>query len=204
MAVKLVFDAESCYQAFLDYMVGKMDEIMRGFYQEATSLLSTKGKSASELLPTEIKKGDFTSPGQAEAYIIGRMKFYADAIVESYGTGSLADTGEQSYWDEYVKNNPNFNKVRDGKYITGRKKGPYTDIWGEQRYSPGTHEGVNIEGAYFSGSGALKPIAPNFSIQNAEKWRIKDGETRTDQMLFEAADYFFSHYARDFFKEVAI
>lgn len=199
MAVKLVFDAEGCYQAFLEHMKNVMDGLMMEFYREATSLLSTEGKAASELLPTEIKKGDFTSPGQAEAYIIGRMKFYADAIVESYGTGSLADTGPNSYWDEYVKNNPNFNPSRDGMYITGRPKGWYTDIWGEKRYSNGSLEGIAIEG--FAG---IEPISPNYSIQNAEVWRIKDGETRTDKRLFEAADYFFSHYARDFFKEVAI
>lgn len=203
MAVKLVFDAEGCYQAFLDYMVSKMDEIMRGFYQEATSLLSTEGKAASELLPTEIKKGDFTSPGQAEAYIIGKMKFYADAIVESYGTGSLSASGSQSYWDEYVNNNPNFNQSRVGRFITGRPKGWYTNIWGEEKYSKGTLEGKIIEFDNVPESN-IKPIKANYSIQNAEKWRIKDGETRTDKMLFEAADYFFSHYARDFFKEVAI
>lgn len=201
MAVKLVFDAEGCYQAFLEHMKNVMDGLMIQFYQEATSKLSVDGKNASELIPAEVEKGDFTSPGQAETYIIGKIKFYADAIVESYGTGSVADTGTQSFWNEYAKNNPNFNPSRDGKYITGRPKGWYTDIWGEDRYSTGALEGLVIEGDF---DGKIKPISPNYSIQNAEAWRIKDGETRTDRLIFEAVDYFFSHYASQYFREVAI
>lgn len=196
----LTFDADSCYRALCDKLIDTMNQVMDTFYKEAISGLSAQGKADTEIEKAKLEKGDLTV-GNASDFIVTKAKFYADAIVESYGTGSLSDTGPLSYWDEYMKNNPNFNPARDGKYITGRPRGSYTDIWGNKRQSSGSLEGLVIEGDFFNkdGTSKIKPISPSHSIQNAEKWVIKDGETRVERYLEIAVNDFFANEAKNFF-----
>lgn len=193
----LTFDADGCYRALCDKLIDTMNQVMDTFYKEAISGLSAQGKAATEVEKAKLEKGDLTI-GNASDFIVTKAKFYADAIMESYGTGSKADTGPRSYWNEYMQSNL-FNPSRPGKPIYGRPKGEYTNIYGEQDSSMGFYEGVNLEGVAFSGLKKIEPISPSMSIQHAEDWVIKNGETRVERYLEIAINDFFANEAKNFF-----
>lgn len=201
------FDYNACYRAIVERLIHVMDDLINEFYQEATSGLDEKGKSSSEKVAAtvtdETDYTDFHSASGMAEFITAKCKFYADALMQSFGTGSLADTGSESYWEEY-KQRSDFNRARKSTYIAGRPAGIYTDIWGNKRISSGSNEGKNLEGLHVRNvSGEMdqvKPMVPSRSIQNAERWIIKDGETRIERRLEMEINDFFATEAGKFFR----
>ena len=169
----LTFDSIGAQKYLVECVTEASERIMRWFIAETRGLgsgggLSAAGQAATELSPVEIL---------GAGIIRQQCVFYADAIVDSYGTGSLADTGAGSFWKEYAaqKGANGFNPSRTTKYISGRPRGSYSDIWGKRHSTWGTLEGLNIEGLEYidSETGKLvkiEPKAASYAIQNAENW----------------------------------
>lgn len=90
------------------------------------------------------------------------------AWILEFGRGSqMANSFENPFLDEYIKDK-NFNKSRlDNNFaITGRKKGTYYDLDGNQHTSTGTKEGQNLEEWYHDKAGyKYLPIPPLRVIQ---------------------------------------
>lgn len=146
--MNIYFDYQQMAQELTLVLIRETDECLKQFMQEAKMGLSAKGKQATDI--------DEATVNAAE-HIVATGKFYADAIIDSFGRGSLAD---DTYWLEYM-GSPYWNPARFGKTIQGRPEGEYTDMWGVDRYSSGSMDGVNIE--HF-----LKPLAGTKSIQAEE------------------------------------
>lgn len=199
MGVQLYFDADACYRGLVDKLMDTADEIMEYFYKDAISGLDENGKADSKL----IKAVEETS-----GYIIAKCEFYANALMQSFGTGSKADTSSESYWEEYKKS-PWFNPSRFGKEIVGRRRGSYIDIFGEQRSTWGNYEGINIEGKTFFDKKkgkevTIEPIEPKKSIQNAERWLYGNSDRRIDDKIEESIKDFMENEAPKYFREVNI
>lgn len=151
MGKHLYFNSE---RAFADYKMKIMkvaDDLLDEYYAEVYNKLKTvRGKGALEKL----------SENQ-ENYLRRKVIGYADAIMDSYGTGSLMDT-TNPYLPEY-KSSDIWNVARTSNFITGRKKGTYKNIYGATAYSKGNREGQNIEKA-------IKPRYPSYAFQHAQIW----------------------------------
>lgn len=209
MPTILTFDAEACYKALVEVLKQTMNELINEFAREASMGLSAEGKAdvevitASETDKTEYT--DFHSASGAAEFISAKCKFYANALMESFGTGSFADTGPDSYWDSYV-NSSLFNPVRPGKAITGRKRGSYVNIYGQKQSTWGGNAGVDIEGrSWINSKGervTIEPQMPSYSIQNAEKWLIKNGATRVERRIETRLTQFFQNEAGKFFRNM--
>lgn len=174
--MSLTFNTAGAWNYLTQCLTEAVERIMDWYVNELSGGGTGSGLSGEGLAATEI--GEAKKIG--EAMIVKQVSFYADAIVESYGTGSLADTGEYSFWKEYAsqKGANGFNPSRTTKYIVGRPRGSYSDLWGKRHSTWGSAEGVNLEGrSYRDSTGRLKtiyPIKPNYAIQNAEK-RLGNG-----------------------------
>lgn len=131
-------------------------------------------KAANQLLKElydEISSGMTTSEGKKDLQRMSeneerifrrRVIGCADAIMDSYGTGSEMDK-TNPFYNSY-RHSSLWNTSRRGTVaIVGRSKGFYIDIYGKKRYSTGRREGVNIEDYY-------KPISPSYAFQRAEIW----------------------------------
>ncbi len=181
MPIALRFNGEQFYNDLRDRLVVAMDEVNSEFFRVATSGMSQEAKLASEKDKAIVEgdtdyNGDLGHSGSDEEYINARCRFYANAILESFGTGSLSDRGEFSQWNEYEKSKY-FNPARRGKMnIVGRPKGEYINIWGEEAESTGKNVGRNLEGIF-------KPKRPSYTIQNAETWLMQDRETSMERRI---------------------
>lgn len=199
MAVSLTFDAEGCYRALIQTLIKVSDAIMEEFYNEAIAGLDAKGKEDSGKINAIWD--------ETKGYVESQCKFYANALMQSFGTGSLADTSADSYWQEYTQSKL-FNPVRKSTTIVGRKRGSYIDIYGKKQSSWGTYEGQDIEGAYIDYHGMfakiVEPIQPKYSIQNAESWLLRNHQRRVEDRIEEELKRFFSEEAKSFFIEVNI
>lgn len=199
MAVILTFDSEGCYRALIQKLIEVADSIMEEFYNDAILGLDAKGKEDSEKINAVWD--------ETQEYVEAHCKFYANALMQSFGTGSLADTSADSYWQEYTHSNL-FNPVRKSTTIVGRKRGSYIDIYGKKQSSWGTHEGENIEGAYIDYHGMfskiVEPIQPKHSIQNAERWLLNNHQRRIEDRIEEEVKQFFAEEVKRFFVEVSI
>lgn len=207
MAIALRFNGEQFYTDLRERLVEAMNKSVTRFFNEATFRMSAEAKADSDLELAKIEGiTDYFDPhnkgSAAEEYINARCKFYADAIVESFGIGSKADMGMSSYWDDYEKSEF-FNEARRAKRtnaILGRKKGPYKDLWGRPAESSGKKEGQLLEsktgrprkwkdektGKWIK----LEPKYGNFKIQQAEAWVIKNGETYVERAIETAVEKF--------------
>lgn len=195
MAVSLTFDAEGCYRSLIQKLIKISDSIMEEFYNDAILGLDASGKEDSEKIDAIWD--------ETQGYVESKCKFYANALMQSFGTGSKSDTSSDSYWDEYRASGL-FNPVRPGKEIVGRKRGSYIDIFGRQKYTRGSFEGENIEGIEFSGLLKIEPVQPKYSIQNAESWLIRNHKRRVEDRIEEEVKMFFAEEAGKFFVEVNI
>lgn len=200
MAVSLTFDAEGCYRALIRRLIKVSDSIMEEFYNDAISGLDTEGQEDSERINAIWD--------ETQGYVEAKCKFYANALMQSFGTGTAADIGPDSYWNEY-KNSDLFNPARYNRVIVGRPKRKYTDIYGDtDRYSSGANVGKNLETLHIKGKDGkyhqVKPIIPKYSIQNAENWLIRNHQRRVENRIEEELKQFFSEEASKFFVEVSI
>lgn len=205
MAIALRFNGEQFYTDLRERLVTVMDEINSEFFRTATSGMSSDAKSASEkdkavLESTTDYSGDLQHSSADEEYINARCRFYTDAILESFGIGSLSDRGPYSQWEEYERSEF-FNPSRKGKMnIVGRPAGTYTDIWGNTQESTGTREGQNLESKtgttrkWYDKNGelhTLEPKRPTYKIQNAEVWLMQNRETSMERRIRTEVEKFF-------------
>ena len=157
-------------------MAGKK-RLRLNYAKAAKGYQATVKKAADQLLKelyNEIRQGMDTSEGKKDLQKmteneerIFRRKVIgcADAIMDSYGTGSEMDKTNPFYMS--YRHSSLWNTARRGTVaIVGRHKGFYIDIYGRKRYSTGRREGVNIEDYY-------APISPSFAFQRAETWFTK-------------------------------
>ncbi len=158
----LKFDSALATTDFRKTMGKCCDEIIGKFYDEAT--MGSRHKSEVERESSAITE-----------LISETVIFYANSIMESYGTGSKLDTNNP-FLDDYANKSGLWNPARNGNAIVGRPEGYYYDIYGEKQYSSGKLEGVNLEKLSTS---PVKAREAKHYIQNAEKWLMaNDGMVR--------------------------
>ena len=186
----LTFDSIGAQKYLVECVKEASEEIVQWFIRETRGAGSGNGLSAACQAATELAPAEILGAGIIRQQCI----FYADAIVDSYGTGSLADTGAGSFWKEYAaqKGANGFNPSRTTKYIAGRPRGSYSDIWGKRHSTWGALEGLNIEGLEYidSETGKLvkiEPKAASYAIQNAEKW-LTQSEGKCKRVIVAAAE----------------
>lgn len=188
MAISLRFNGKKFYDDFYRQLEDAMRKIIDRFYYEATAGMSAEAKADSD--NNGIVKA-------LNTYIRAQCAFYADALMESYGTGSLMDKKNNPYFDEYV-NSGLYNEERGslpGAPILGRKK-TYTNIYGEKIETSGRNKGKNLEGIYIRDkeTGELVYIEPkkaSLQIQKAEAWLMQNNrKTYMERMIEQAATEF--------------
>lgn len=187
MHLVLKFDSDRLYADLVEHLMKVMDSINQQFFKEATAYLSADGKADSDIEKSVLSnEADFIASG-GNKFIVARCKFYAEAIMDSFGTGSKSDTSEDSYWDDYkatADGTPKFfNPLRTGTTVVGRPRGSYIDIYGKQQSTWGNMAGESIEikdalPDEKDSSWRFLPRSPSRSIQRAEDWFMKDGYVR--------------------------
>lgn len=85
--------------------------------------------------------------------VMATMNFSGQkAWIAEWGSGSLADTSDNPYIDEYVSSgNFNHHRSKGDMSIRGRDAGSYTDLDGNPQTSNGHNAGKDLE---------LKPVYP--------------------------------------------
>lgn len=174
----LKFDAQKFAYDLIKYLIIGADKAMEHFISDAQSHL-------------KYSKEDYD---KIDAYydiasekIIAKCKFYALAIIESFGTGSKMDTTNPDL--AAYMNSIYWNPDRRRFAIAGRKKGTYTNIFGETVTSSGKYRGKEIENI-------VPARAPSHAIQNAERKLdagLKDGGY-VMRALQKQVDDFFAHF----------
>lgn len=186
MAFSLKFDADQFYNDLVNHLLTVMDGINQQFFKEATNGLSAKGKADSDIEKAVVEDSSDFDSATGTKFINARCKFYAEAIMESFGTGSKSDTSEKSYWEEYkatANSSPAFfNPLRTGTTIVGRPRGSYIDIYGNQKSTWGNMAGKPIEFLFED-----KIKSPTYSIQHAEDWFVREGYSRKIEGKIEEA-----------------
>lgn len=175
MVLKL--DYTRMYQDLVDMVLKLSDELINEFHSEATSGIDGE---------TEID-----SPQFAKDFITAKVTFYADAIMQSYGTGSLMDR-KNPYLAEYI-NSDKWNPERFTYTIVGRESGTYENIYGEEVQTSGKMSGKSVEKKY-------KPIQPSYSIQRAEQWFLKE-DGKIKRRLNVEMQIFISGISKYFYNE---
>lgn len=85
------------------------------------------------------------------------------AAMDEWGTGSLMDESNPAL--QNYKNSELWNPARTDNKIRTRPKGPYTDIFGNQKVSKAPVEGIDMEEL-----GIVTPYYPSHAIQTAARW----------------------------------
>lgn len=97
--------------------------------------------------------------------IVAGISGGAWAIMDSYGTGSLSDRFNPAL-PGYV-GGPLWNPARGNDLtIRSRKRGPYTNIFGEQVESKSNVAGIDLEQL----GGKFEPQEPSRAIETAMRW----------------------------------
>lgn len=190
MALTFRFDADGMIQAIKERLIEVANQMIQEFHRSATNGMANKADTEIESAQAS-NSSIYTGNTQVgEELIVAKCYFYADAIMESFGIGMGADAGSQSYWNEYVGDETLWNPLRKSKPVVGRPAGPYTDIYGNPNESKGNMEGKIIPWIY---------QRAGRTIQTAEAWLIKDGETKIERAVETALTKFFMEEASNFF-----
>lgn len=131
--------------------------------------------------------------------VIAHFEANTVALADSYGTGSLM-LDDNPGLSEYRNDPKRWNPERKGKAIVGRKKGTYTDIFGQKHKTSGTLEGINIEGRKVHLSNKIKNgkkitgyyISPNYpsrAIQIADQWFYKNYLPKAYELAVKKMDF---------------
>lgn len=176
----LNFNAEKFYTDYQQLIVEVANESIEYFYNTATSGLEHKDDV------TVIKAM------QAESdIIIAKCKFYAEAIMESYGTGESMDKSNPALTD--YMNSKFWNSLRKSMTIVGRPAGKYLNILGEEVISTGRRAGKRISKSIPDGK------KPSYIIQNAEKRLAQENnyidriyQRKLTDFLTNATQYFYN------------
>mgnify|MGYP003498757091 FL=1 len=167
----LKFNSAKAIEGFKTAILKATDQILEEYYNEIYSKMKTQ----------KAKEG-LTKMSETEENLI-RIKIIGDAnaIMDSYGTGSTMDKNNP-YLQEYM-NSELWNDLRQGYAIVGRAEGDYTNIYGNTAYSSGRMAGENVESV-------VHTRKPSYAFQNAEIW-IEKGN-RPKELLIDAIREYFS------------
>lgn len=172
MAKTLKFNSVQAYADLSQAIKKAADALIREYFSEVYSKLDTiKGREALEIMSED-----------EENFLRRKVIGYADAIMDSYGTGSKMDKSNPAL-DDYMDSDM-WNSLRVGLSIVGREKGTYKDIYGKTEYSKGTFAGMDLEAIKL-----VKPKAPSYAFQQADTWFF--GGNRVDEVLTAAIKKFF-------------
>lgn len=205
--IKLSFNSNAFIQDLKEYLLSIMDSINKQFYNSIENGMGMLGKGDSEIEKSVIEnRSDHDAPpdGGIE-FINARCRFYTNAIMDSFGTGSKMDTSNK-YWDEYAMGsmyNPSRSK-QVGTPIVGRPQGSYKDIYGNDRFSTGKKSGYIIEGGRNSYGSKIEAIHPSGAIQKQEAWVMQNGETWIERRIELEIMTFISENASKYFYTVGI
>lgn len=198
MAIALRFNGQKFYDDLKEELKKTMKALIDEFYRAATSGMGADARADSDNFGV--------TEDELEHQIDAQCAFYADAIIESYGIGSLADIGPNSHWDDY-KSSGLLNPLRTGTAIVGRKEGEYTNIWGEPDYSTGTKAGQLLESKtktprkFFDKSKgkwvSIEPKRPTYAIQNVEVWLMQNRETSMERKIEETVIQFIQQVSQN-------
>ncbi len=150
----LKFNSAGFVELYKSELMKTTNEIMKSFEKDVKMRLN-KAKN-------DIEREESIAEGKN--IISAKITAYAQAIIESYGTGSKMDTSNP-YLEEY-KSSDLWNPARKGLAISGRPAGKYTNILGEEKISSGSMEGKNLEEI----SPLFQARTPTMAIQQAEQW----------------------------------
>lgn len=213
MGVSVDFDVDGFMKALTQRLIVAMNDLINSFYREAIMGMKAGGKADSEVEGAVLTdkftdpEADYQAVGKVAEFIQARCVFYAQAILDSFGTGVYADTSADSYWEDYKKsdfwNKTDSRNIRTGIAIVGRPAGTYTDIFGNKdRYSSGRAVGRIVEG-YTDPYGNLIESQPgSHSIQQAEAWIMRKGETRIERRIEMEVAKFLQEETAKYFREV--
>ena len=168
MALK--FESDKLINDYMKYLNSELDiafkaweiEVMNGVSSNFANQMTGRGwyeKKLNAWVGSELKR-------ETDA-IKGFLRANTYVIADSFGTGSLMLQDNPAL--AKYKNSDHWNKDRVGNYITGRKEGTYTDLFGRPRKTSGVFKGKKLENMTFHGF-TIKPIPPSKALQNAEKW----------------------------------
>lgn len=182
---RLHFDHEAASKLFTEYMLLTANQIITLVAEDGTQGLTNSDDISVE--QAEERNGIITA----------QVFFYADAIMESFGTGSLMDMSNPALKDYMSSEYWNRLRSKSNPAILTRNPGEtYTDIYGVERVGGADRPGVNLEKSW---NPLYQPQAPKYSIQRMEDWYFKDG-TLMKKMLDDAIERFmgiidsFFHY----------
>lgn len=210
MAISVDFDVEGFMAALTQRLIAATNDLINDFYREATIGMSAEGKADSEVegavltdILTDPETKKYKPVGKVAEFIQARCVFYANAILKSFGTGIYADTSKDSYWGDY-KESDFWNDARTDINIVGRPAGNYLDIFGNpERHSSGRAVGRNVED-YTDPYGNLIESQPGtHSIQQAEAWIMREGETRIERRIEMEVTKFLQEEAAKYFRGVS-
>lgn len=178
MAVKprLTFDYSKAAAGYSTAVQRAADKLLEDLYEEINGKMETSEG-----------KNDLQKMTENEEMIFRRKVIgCADAIMDSYGTGSEMDKTNPFYMS--YRHSSLWNTVRRGTVdIVGRPRGFYIDIYGRKRYSAGKMEGISLEKFYgpISSKKIVKePLAPSYAFQRAETWFTKGNKVNEVLSLY--------------------
>lgn len=175
MGLKL--DYNKLIEDYLKYFYEELDWALKAWeaevYQKSKSLFALRSRGKKSRLSVETNKTHVKSRIKRERRkIIAYLNANTSALIDSFGTGSLMNITDNPGFKEYFNNKGDgqgqWNPVRHGKTIVGRKKGWYVDLFGRKRHSSGVFEGQSMEGKKFHGF-TIEPIPPSNAIPEANK-----------------------------------
>ena len=154
----LKFDSERLFKDIVDeVIIPSANQAIERTYKEiignmgSNSKINEKAKKDIEVLSASLDD----SIGVITASLLEK----GWALLESFGTSDKMDLFNEEL-TSYVRGRL-WNKLRDSYTVVGRKKGTYTDFFGETQTSEGTRAGKSL-------GGWSKGISPSYTIQNAE------------------------------------
>lgn len=159
---RLIFNGAGAAQGYRQAVNNAADQLLKELYDEI-----------SDRMETSEGKNDLERMSENEERIFRRRVIgCADAIMDSYGTGSEMDKTNPFFMS--YRHSSLWNTARRGTVdITGRPKGFYIDIYGRKRYSAGKFEGISLEkfyGPISSKHTVTEPKIPSYAFQRAEVW----------------------------------
>lgn len=185
MAKCLHLNTDKVWQDYFTAMSACIDRLLERYYIEVASAMRTSGGRQD----LTIEKLNEPEKRLLKRKVIGG----ALAVMDSWGTGSLMDTGNKALNDYFASHMYNPERPQTpGAPITGRPQGEYTNIFGERAYSSGKLAGVNLEN--FPGS-PIRPQPPSGAFQNADKWFEASGVVK-DEIDKATKDFFAGMRAR--------
>lgn len=177
--VVLKFNEEAFFKDYCEWMCEAADKCMETFLTDVRKRAKPQHQNDFSIDKAQvIKQGEM---------IESTVTAYAYAVMDSWGRGRFASKANP-YFEDYASSglwNPLRNPAKPE--IVGRKKGMYTNIFGEQAYSKGEHEGEITTVGHATGR-----AKPTYAIQNAEKG-LKGGKKYVIRILDEYTEKFLEH-----------